>query len=374
MFLAATSFAACLWLIVLVLPWRPWSTRESLAAQAQTTRMDFSDTTALIPARDEARCIAETLTALDRQGKLAGIILVDDQSSDGTGEIARNLRIDKLTVIEGSALPPGWSGKLWALEQAARRVDTRYSLLLDADIALAPGMLAALRRRATDDDLQLASIMACLPMDTLWEKLLLPPFIYFFKLIYPFALSNRPTSRIAAAAGGCILIETDKLREIGGFEALHGAIIDDCTLARLIKRAGGRTWIGLSRDVRAVRPYASLENIWNMVARSAFTQLRYSTLWLVLCSVLLIVSFVVPVLALASGSGMVKLTAITALGAMGLSYVPTIRYYGLPGFWVLSLPIAACLFLLMTWTSAVRYWGGERTRWKNRSYEKTAVD
>ena len=224
--------------------------------------MDFSDTTALIPARDEARCIAETLTALARQGKLAGIILVDDQSSDGTGEIARNLRIDKLTVIDGSALPPGWSGKLWALEQAAQRVDTRYSLLLDADIALAPGMLAALRQRAADDDLQLASIMACLPMDTLWEKLLLPPFIYFFKLIYPFALSNRPTSRIAAAAGGCILIETDKLREIGGFEALHGAIIDDCTLARLIKRAGGRTWIGLSRDVRAVRPYASLENIW----------------------------------------------------------------------------------------------------------------
>ncbi|MGE4617197.1 MAG: glycosyltransferase, partial [Gammaproteobacteria bacterium] len=209
---------------------------------------------------------------------------------------------------------------------------------------------------------------------TLWEKLLLPPFIYFFKLIYPFALSNRPASRIAAAAGGCILIETDKLREIGGFEALHGAIIDDCTLARLVKRAGGRTWIGLSRDVRAVRPYESLENIWNMVARSAFTQLRYSTLLLVLCSVLLLVSFVVPILALVSGSGMVKLAAITALAAMGLSYVPTIQYYGLPGFWVFSLPIAACFLLLMTWTSAVRYWGGERTRWKNRSYEKAAVD
>ena len=374
MFLTATSIAACLWLIVLALPWRPWSTRESLTAQARTTRIDFSDTTALIPARDEARCIAEALTALAQQGKLAGIILVDDQSSDGTGEIARNLRIDELTVIDGSVLPPGWSGKLWALKQAARRVDTRYSLLLDADIALAPGLLAALRQRAVDNDLQLASIMASLPMDTLWEKLLLPPFIYFFKLIYPFALSNRPASRIAAAAGGCILIETDKLREIGGFEALHGAIIDDCTLARLVKRAGGRTWIGLSRDVRAVRPYESLENIWNMVARSAFTQLRYSTLLLVLCSVLLLASFVVPILALVSGSGMVKLAAITALAAMGLSYVPTIQYYGLPGFWVFSLPIAACLLLLMTWTSAVRYWGGERTRWKNRSYEKAAVD
>ena len=187
-------------------------------------------------------------------------------------------------------------------------------------------------------------------------------------------IDNHPVPSPSGADAPCILIETDKLREIGGFEALHGAIIDDCTLARLVKRAGGRTWIGLSRDVRAVRPYESLENIWNMVARSAFTQLRYSTLLLVLCSVLLLVSFVVPILALVSGSGMVKLAAITALAAMGLSYAPTIQYYGLPGFWVLSLPIAACLLLLMTWTSAVRYWGGERTRWKNRSYEKAAVD
>jgi hopene-associated glycosyltransferase HpnB len=374
MLLIATSLAACMWLLLLMLPWRPCSTSETLSAEAHAADIDFSDTTALIPARDEAGCIAEILTALAAQGNLAGIVVIDDQSSDGTGEIARSLDLDELTVVDGTSPPPGWSGKLWALEQGAERVNTRYALLLDADIALAPGTLAALRKRVTEDDLQLASVMASLHIETRWEKLLLVPFVYFFKLIYPFELSNTPTSRVAAAAGGCIFIDTAKLREIGGFEALHDAIIDDCTLARLVKRAGGRTWIGLSHDVRAVRPYGSLRNIWNMVARTAFTQLHYSATLLVLCSALLLLGFAVPVLALVSAQGLATLAAIAALAAMGFSYLPTVQYYGLSGLWVLSLPLAACLFLAMTWTSAIRYWRGERARWKNRSYEKAAAE
>lgn len=368
MLLTASGIAACLWLALLVVPWRPWSTRESIAAEPGAY-LPMADLTALIPARDEAECIGSTLRALAAQGTLARIVVIDDQSADGTGEIARAVGLPGLEVLTGTTPPPAWSGKLWALEQGLARVATPYTLLLDADITLAPGLLAALKQRLHDDHLTLASIMATLHMRTFWERLLLPPFVYFFKLIYPFALANRPDSRIAAAAGGCILLETRALREIGGFAALHDAIIDDCTLARRIKARGGRTWLGLSRDVQAIRPYGSLANIWNMVARSAFTQLRYSTLLLAVCTVLLVLSFVEPLLALAAG-GSAAIVGCVALAAMLASYRPTLRYYGLHPLWTVTLPCAACLFLAMTWTSAWRYWSGERSRWKHRSYAR----
>ena len=374
MLLFTTSAAVCVWLLCLALPWRPWSTREYLEAVPDAAAADFLDVTVLIPARDEASCVAVSLNALVQQGCLGRIVLIDDQSRDGTGDIVRALDIENLTVVSGSTPPPEWSGKLWALEQGFRQVETRYTLLVDADIELKPGTLSALRARMAHDELELVSVMAHLHMQTAWEKLLLPPFIYFFKLIYPFALSNDPTSRIAAAAGGCVLIESRTLRSIGGFGALHGAIIDDCTLARLVKRAGGRTWIGLSHDVRALRPYESLKNIWNMVARSAFTQLRYSTVLLGLCSALLALSFIVPVVGLVSGTAMVRLIAVGALAAMGMTYLPTVQFYELSPLWILTLPLAACLFLAMTWTSAIRYWRGERARWKDRSYERSAAD
>jgi len=364
------TLAAVMWVALLLVPWRPWSTRESLHAGSAETTTDFGGVTALIPARDEAACIADTLRALAAQGQLARIVVIDDQSSDGTGDIARALGIDGLEVIGGSDPPPGWSGKLWALEQGLARVCSPRTLLLDADIALAPGTLAALHARMTRDRLALASVMATLCMGNAWEKFLLPPFIFFFKLIYPFALANRAGSRVAAAAGGCILLETDALRGIGGFAALHDAIIDDCTLARRIKDHGGRTWLGLSRDVRAIRPYETLDNIWNMVARSAFTQLRYSSALLLVCTALLLVSFVAPVLAvLAAGAGG-SLAGSVALAAMAGAYWPTIRYYGLHPAWTATLPLAACLYLAMTWHSAIRFWSGERSRWKNRSYER----
>ena len=370
MFATCATLAAVMWVALLLVPWRPWSTRESLRAEGTDATADFGDVTALIPARDEAACIGDTLRALAAQGRLARIVVIDDQSSDGTGDIARALGIAGLEVIGGSDPPPGWSGKLWALEQGFARVSTPRTLLLDADIALAPGTLTALHARMTRDRLALASVMATLCMGNAWEKLLLPPFIFFFKLIYPFALANRSGSRIAAAAGGCILLETDALRGIGGFAALHDAIIDDCTLARRIKDHGGRTWLGLSRDVRAIRPYETLDNIWNMVARSAFTQLRYSRALLLVCTALLLLSFVVPVIAVFAPGAGGMLMGIVALAAMAGAYWPTIRYYGLHPAWTATLPLAACLYLAMTWHSAIRYWSGERSRWKNRSYER----
>lgn len=379
------SFLSCLaliavvmWIGLLILPWRPWTTREQISSDKPISVPDPADNltevTVLIPARDEASCIAQTLTALHRQGAFAQIILIDDQSEDGTKQasesVASELGLNSLEIIEGVDPPVGWSGKLWALHQGLDHVRSQYVLLLDADIALADGMAATLLAKLKQEKLDSVSVMASLYMGSWAEKLLLPAFIYFFKLIYPFKLANQESSKLAAAAGGCVLMKTEKLTEIGGFGALSNAIIDDCTLAKKIKDRGGRIWIGLSRDVNAIRPYASLNNIWNMVARTAFTQLRYSITWLLICTVLMLVGYISPIVAIVMGDGLAQLLGALALLLISLSFLPTIRFYELPLAWTLTLPVAAALFLAMTWTSAFRYFRGERSRWKNRSYAR----
>ncbi|MBT8447383.1 MAG: glycosyltransferase [Gammaproteobacteria bacterium] len=359
-----------LWAGLLVTPWQPWRNRETLEASPGSDE-DFTDITVLIPARNEAGHIADTLRLVADQGRLGAVVLVDDQSDDGTGRAARASGVAGLTVVDGAPPPPGWSGKLWALEQGLAAVTTARVLLLDADIGMQPGMLAALSRKQRDGGLDLVSLMARLAMRTAPEKLLLPPFVYFFKLIYPFALANRPDSRVAAAAGGCILIDTGILRAIGGFEALKSALIDDCTLARLVKQQGGRTWTGLSHGVYALRGYDTLPVIWNMVARTAFTQLHYSAALLLAATLLLVLSFIVPLVGLAAG-GSSSLAGAAALAAMLASFLPTVRYYRLHPAWTVTLPLAAVLYLAMTWTSALRYWRGERSRWKGRRYSSAA--
>lgn len=369
MFVWVCALAAVVWIAVVLLPWRPWSTRERLKLAAAADALSLDKISVLIPARNEATCIATTLTKLDQQGRFAAIFLVDDQSDDGTGDIARGVALEELRVIDGAPPAANWSGKLWALQQALEHVDSRYVLLLDADIGLRPGVVSALLAHLERNDLDMASVMANLHMQTMWEKLLLPPFIYFFKLIYPFALANSHRSFVAAGAGGCVLLKTSSLTAIGGFAALRGAIIDDCTLAKKIKALPGRIWIGLSNDARALRPYENLDNIWNMVARTAYTQLRYSPALLLVCTALLVLSYIVPIVGLfATDSNAVALSVI-ALCAMCATFLPTVRYYDLSPLWTLTLPFAAVLFLAMTWTSAIRYARGERSRWKDRSYE-----
>jgi len=198
----------------------------------------------------------------------------------------------------------------------------------------------------------------------------MPAFIYFFKMLYPFALANKPESHMAAAAGGCILIETQALRDIGGMASIKGAVIDDCTLAKKIKQAGYQTWVGLSRGVISQRPYVSLSEIWDMVARTAYTQLLYSNSLLLVCTLVMLLLYVLPVVGLISFSGYAWSFSVLAFLTMTMLYLPTLRFYSLNSAWAILMPVIAGLYLLMTWTSATRYWRGERSRWKGRIYQK----
>lgn len=323
--------------------------------------------TVVIPARNEAAYIRPTLLALAAQGGSPKIIVVDDHSDDDTAHQALSVPPLDVEVIPSAALPEGWSGKLWALEQGLARVDTRYVLFLDADIGLAPGTLAALVGKLRQQGAGFVSVMASLRMESAWEKLLMPAFIFFFKMLYPFALANSADRRFSAGAGGCILVETDVLRAIGGLSPMRDAVIDDCALAARIKCAGYRIWIGLSRGVVSHRRYRSLEPIWEMVARTAFTQLHYSALYLALCTVAMVLMYWVPVAAILAPAPP-QLPALIACAAMFFTYLPTLRFYGLNPAWGLAQPLVAALYLAMTWSSASRYWRGVRSQWKGRVY------
>lgn len=364
MWLALPS--AVMWIGLLLVPWLPWRVREHLEPEP-AGKADASGVTVLIPARDEATVLARTLAGLRVQGEGLRIIVIDDESTDGTAAIARSAGAE---VVAGSARPEGWAGKLWALEQGLRQVQTPFVLLLDADIELKPGMLTALLQRKQVQGVQFISLMADLRRTSFWDALLLPAFVYYFKLLYPFAVSNSGSRWVAAAAGGCVLVEARALRAAGAFASLRDALIDDCTLARRIKDSGARTWTGLSRGVVSLRPYGSLGSIYQMVARSAYTQLRYSVLLLLLVTALFALAYWLPLAALLSASPNSVEVAIVALAAMVASYIPTLRYYGVPVYHALLLPVTATLYLAMTWGSALRYWRGVRSLWKGRSYAR----
>ena len=362
-----------IWVCILFLPWRPWSTRESLEATAGSGDDDLSRVTVLIPARNEEKTIARTLLSLAGQGRNHRIILIDDQSTDSTVAEARKLELKNLMILEGQPLPEGWTGKLWALQQGLEHAQTGQLLLLDADIELVPGTLAALLDKLEKDNLQMVSLMAFLRMESFWEKLLMPAFIYFFKLLYPFRLSNSDSKLIAAAAGGCILIRKEMLNTIGGFAVLRNALIDDCTLARCVKNHGGKTWLGLTHSARSHRQYNDLKTIWDMVARTAYTQLHYSVGLLVVCSLLLLTAYLLPLISLFVAGKTGVLLAVTSLAIMAGTYLPTLTYYNINIFWAFSLPAIATLYLLMTWASAIRYWRGTSAIWKERSYDNQGI-
>ncbi|HYB21553.1 MAG TPA: glycosyltransferase [Thermodesulfobacteriota bacterium] len=369
-----TLAGAVIWFAVLLLPWRPWDIREFLEADNPSREEDLSDITAVIPARNEAKFVIPLISGLQAQGNHLIAILVDDQSTDGTVQTALRLGKGNLRIIKGEPLPAGWSGKLWALEQGVAHVQTPLTLLLDADIELQAGILAALRKMMTENGLQFVSLMASLRMVSFWEQFFMPAFIYFFRLLYPFHLANSRDCRVAAAAGGCILLETRLLREIGGFKALRGELIDDCALARKVKALGHNTWIGLTHSILSHRPYDNLAGIWNMVARTAFAQLRFSPLSLLLCTVLMLIAFWLPVAGLFWGNFIAMVVSAAGLGAMVLSYLPTLKFYGIPKAFATAMPLIGTFYLGMTWTSALRFWFKEGSEWKGRSYTRKRKD
>ncbi|MGW7690046.1 glycosyltransferase [Streptomyces asiaticus] len=367
----------------------------------------------VVPARDESAVLPASLPSLlaqDYPGP-AEIFLIDDGSSDGTGKLARELADEHrglpLTVDSPGEPGPGWTGKLWAVRHGMALATTRlaadrrdadgadrkdadgrdadrkddggvdYLLLTDADIAHEPDSLRELVRAAEANGLDLVSQMARLRVVTYWERLIVPAFVYFFAQLYPFRWVNRPRGRTAAAAGGCVLLRREAAERAGVPEAIRQAVIDDVALARTVKRSGGRIWLGLADRVDSVRPYPRLGELWRMVSRSAYTQLRHNPLLLLVTVAGLAMVYLVPPAAVAAGA-LTERPAPLALGAaawalMAGSYIPMLRYYRQTLWLAPLLPLTALLYLLMTVDSAVRHHLGQGAAWKGRTYARPSA-
>ena len=362
--------------------WRADQRLEDTTAEREPK--DWPEVVCVIPARDEAPTIGETVASLtdqDYPGRVS-VIVVDDNSDDGTADAAglKTKNLDRLSVIAGKPLEEGWSGKLWAVHQgleSARTVapDAPYVLLTDADITHDSESLRRLVAKAEADRLDLVSLMVRLRSESFWEKLLIPAFIFFFQKLYPFSWVNDPGKPTAAAAGGCMLVRRSALDRSGGVDAIRHHLIDDCALAALLKKHGP-IWLGLSSRVVSERHYGRLSEIWDMVARTAFEQLGNSTLALIGTVFAMGIAYLAPPLAAAGllGGGPAGVAAgiLTWWVLMGIAYQPTLTLYGMPRAWSLLLPVAAFLYTLRTISSAVRYWQGRGGAWKGRHYKTPA--
>ena len=380
--LALLSLA--IWIYLVCFRGQFWRTDRRLSAQLLP--LDKSPSVCIIiPARNEADLLPITLRSLltqDYSGTL-NLFLVDDHSTDRTAEVARETaetlgKSDQLHILSAAPLPPGWTGKLWALDQGVQKAMTLepdYILLTDADIEHDRANLSQLVAKAVGDDRELVSLMVRLRCQSIWEKLLIPAFVFFFAKLYPFRWVNEPENSIAGAAGGCSLIRREALTRIGGIQAIRQALIDDCALAEAIKSSGSqRIWLGLSDSTRSLRPYDSLETIWTMVARTAFTQLNYSPLLLIGTVFGMSLIYLLPplgaVFGIVAGQWSIAIPSLFAYLLMSLAYVPIVRFYRCPIWLSGCLPTIAFLYTLMTLDSARRHWQGKGGAWKGRVYEE----
>jgi hopene-associated glycosyltransferase HpnB len=420
----ACSLAVITWGYLLAGHGGYWRTDQRLPPAGDGPR-SWPSVAAVVPARNEAAVLPGTLPTLlaqDYPGAFT-VVLVDDDSSDGTPGVAASLGRSadiaggsgpsgagvppgspsgsgvspgspsgsgvspgstvppRLRVVSGRPTPPGWGGKVWAMHQGLRAAgDAAYILFTDADIGYAPGVVAALVRAAEADDRAMVSQMALLRAETLWERLLVPAFVYFFAQLYPFRRVNRPGGRTAAAAGGCMLVRRRALEAAGGLERIRGARIDDVALGRLLKHppAPVRCWLGLTTDVTSRRPYPRLSGLWDMIARSAYTQLRYSPLLLAGTLAGLLWLYALPPAAalgglgwLAAGggssAGWLAAAGLAGWAIMSVSYVPLLRLYRLSPWRAPGLPLIAVLYAAMTADSARRYHAGRGGEWKGRT-------
>ena len=400
--MASTIVLSCLllsliiWLVLLLAWGNFWRCDQRLDAPDDVEKsslpadgFSWPAVAIVIPARNEADVIQTSVSSLltqDYPGPLS-IWVVDDQSDDGTGDLVTQLGTQypdrSLHVLPGQPLPPGWSGKLWALEQGTQNAlqdqTVAYVLLTDADIQHPPTNVRQLVNKATTENLALVSLMVQLRCQSFWEKLLIPAFIFFFQKLYPFPWVNNPNRGTAAAAGGCILLKRSSLEALGGLGILRDALIDDCTLATQVKHHPGKPyapiWLGLSPDTLSLRAYDDLHSIWQMVARTAYTQLYYSP-WLLVGTVfgMGLVYLMAPLglaWGLVTGQGVPIAVALMLWLLMAISYSPTIRLYQLSWLWTLALPTIAFLYSLMTLDSARQHWLGRGGAWKGRTYSST---
>ncbi|MEV6959810.1 glycosyltransferase [Streptomyces sp. NPDC051207] len=381
---AAGSLAAWLWLLLC----QGFFWRTDVRLPPRREPETWPPVCVVVPARDEAAVLPASLPSLlaqDYPGR-AEVFLVDDGSTDGTGELARELsRLHgglPLTVDSPGEPPAGWTGKLWAVRHGvglARARAPEYLLLTDADIAHAPDSLRELVAAARTGGFDVVSQMARLRVESAWERLVVPAFVYFFAQLYPFRRIGKETrsgrgTRTAAAAGGCVLLRAETAERARIPDAIRHAVIDDVALARAVKSSGGRVWLGLADRVDSVRPYPALRDLWRMVARSAYAQLRHSPVLLAGTVAGLALVYLVPPVAVAVGAAggdrAAALSGTLAWLVMTGTYVPMLRYYRQPLWLAPLLPFTAFLYLLMTVDSAVRHYQGRGAAWKGRTYAR----
>ncbi len=328
---------------------------------------EHPDVDIVVPARDEAHTIAAaigSLLAQDYRGKFR-VILVDDNSTDGTAAVVGTAA--NLTVITLQSKPVGWSGKLWALSQGVEASQAPVLLFTDADIVHDPRHLSSLVAKLLQSGVDMASEMVHLNCTSLAERALVPAFVYFFQMLYPFSRVNDPSSSVAAAAGGTVLIRREALQRIGGIDAIKNCLIDDVALATSVKKSGA-IFLGHSGLAASIRPYPNFADIWQMISRTAFTQLRYSPALLALTVLGLTVVWLVPAAAILFGRGWPFASGLTAFGLSAISYMPTLARYGRNRLWALALPLIALFYMAATCGSALNYWRGQGARWKSRAY------
>lgn len=360
------GLAALAWTWLLLLHGRFWSSGPSLKSRSPET---FPPVTAVVPARNEAALVGESIGSLlaqDYPGPFR-VILVDDGSEDGTGTALPPS--PRLTVLRAPARPEGWAGKLWAVAQGvAMAGNPRWLLLTDADIVHDRHHVATLVAHGERAGLAMVSEMVELRRQSWPERALIPAFVYFFQMLYPFAWVNERGRRIAAAAGGTVLIQAEALAQAGGIAAIRGALIDDVALARAVKRTGRAIWLGHSQLAKSVRPYPRYADVWHMIARSAYVQLRRSPVVLLGTVAGLALVFVAPPVLTITASGMPQLAAAAAWLAMAASFVPTLRRFRASVLWAPALPAMAVFYLAATVGSAIDHHRGRGVVWKSRAY------
>jgi hopene-associated glycosyltransferase HpnB len=364
------ALALAIWIVLCLGGFWLCSEREDRLALPEPHA--WPDVVAVVPARNEADVIARSLgsvAAQDYPGNFR-VILVDDNSDDGTGRLALTITSTRLEVVSGKPLAVGWTGKLWAVSQGIEAAgNPQYVWLTDADIEHAPDTLRRLVTLAEGKQRKLVSFMAELHCQTWPERALIPAFIYYFMMLYPFNWVNRRggwAKKCAAAAGGCVLVEREALERAGGIAAIRASLIDDCALGALIKQQGP-IWLGLTHRSRSIRPYIKADEVGAMIARSAYAQLRYSAVFFVVTIVSLCIMFAAPVWLLLFGHGTAQMLGAAALALMALLYQPILRFYRLSPLWGLAQPLVGGFYTLCVVWSGWQHWRGRGGMWKGRA-------